>query len=348
MPTESPDFMNIVQAARNIEAGRLPLYEHTISLNTMGKVLNADLSALQRDKKDKKEFFRQFCRFFQTMGYDTVSFEQCVTSILPGGGALGGHVKGVIQNRSDFNAYPWDELKSIYFREFAEDYEALGQAMPAGMKAIGGVGTGIFEVTQDLAGFEDLCYMEADDPELFADMFRKVGDTLVSIWTEFLPRFGDLFCVCRMGDDLGYKTNTMLRHEDISRHIIPQYKRIVSLIHSCGKPFLLHSCGCIFEVMDELINDVHIDAKHSNEDQILPFTGWVERYGDRIGNFGGIDVNDVCLKSEAEVKEIVKSILDATKGCGGIAFSTGNSIPDYVPVEKYVAMTEAVREWRSR
>ena len=33
--------------------------------------------------------------------------------------------------------------------------------MPEGMKAIGGVGYGIFECVQDLVGYEDLCYMRA-------------------------------------------------------------------------------------------------------------------------------------------------------------------------------------------
>ena len=36
--------------------------------------------------------------------------------------------------------------------------------------------------------------------------------------------------------------------------------------------------------MEDLITDVGIDAKHSNEDQIAPFPEWVRRYGDRIGN----------------------------------------------------------------
>ena len=81
-----------------------------------------------------------------------------------------------------------------------------------------------------------------------------------------------------------YKSNTLLSADDIRRLIIPEYKKIISLVHSKGRPFLLHSCGCIFGVMDHLI-DAGIDAKHSNEDEIAPFPVWVERYGDRIGNW---------------------------------------------------------------
>ncbi len=122
------------------------------------------------------------------------------------------------------------------------------------------------------------------------------------------------------------------------------------MIHSTtGKPFLLHSCGCIFEVMDDLIDTVKIDAKHSNEDQIAPFTEWVERYGNRIGNFGGIDTGVLCTQTPETIREMTLDCLKRIEQIphhGGIAFSSGNSIPDYVPTDRYLAMVEAVRDWR--
>ena len=85
-----------------------------------------------------------------------------------------------------------------------------------------------------------------------------------------LEEFGDIYAVCRFGDDLGFRSSTLISARDIKEMVIPQYKRIVELVQSYGKPFLLHSCGCIFNVMDY------------------------------------------------------------SKGHGGIAIGSGNSIPDYV------------------
>jgi uroporphyrinogen decarboxylase len=48
-------------------------------------------------------------------------------------------------------------------------------------------------------------------------------------------------------------------------------------------PLYEHSISV--KAMENLINISKIDAKHSNEDQIAPFSEWVNRYGDRIGNF---------------------------------------------------------------
>jgi len=185
-----------------------------------------------------------------------------------------------------------------------------------------------------------------DDPELYAELFVRVGDVSLAIWDRFMRQYADDFCVLRFGDDLGFKSTTLLSADDIRRHILPQYKRIVDLVHSYEKPFLLHSCGCIFGVMDELIAVSRIDAKHSNEDSIAPFQTWVERYGDRIGNFGGIDCDVLIRSSEADVKAVTKEIIRKARPHGGFAFGTGNSVPDYVPVEKYIAMNEAAREMR--
>lgn len=64
-----------------------------------------------------------------------------------------------------------------------------------------------------------------------------------------MDRFSDTYAVCRFGDDLGYKSSTILNPNDIKTFIIPQYERITYLVHSYNKPFLLHSCGNIFRIM---------------------------------------------------------------------------------------------------
>jgi len=173
-----------------------------------------------------------------------------------------------------------------------------------------------------------------------------MGQVSLSIWERFLAEFGDIYCVCRFGDDLGYKSNTLLPADDIRTHIFPVYKKIVAAVHRAGKPFLLHSCGCIFDVMDELIEEVGIDAKHSNEDQIALFPYWVETYGDRIGNFGGIDTDAVCRLPKEDMREYIREVVAKCTGHGGFAFGSGNSIPDYVPLDGYRTMLETIHELR--
>ncbi|HIR51093.1 MAG TPA: hypothetical protein IAA53_07390 [Candidatus Avoscillospira avicola] len=342
-----PDYRRIVAAARNQETAWIPLYEHLIADEVISAVMGEDICGKQwGGTAELRDYFRVYCRFFQEMGYDTVSFECCIGGAMPGSGALGGHIPGVIQNRADFEDYPWASLCDRYFSMFSRCFEALREALPDGMKAIGGVGNGIFECVQELVGYESLCYLRMDDPELYADIFRKVGQTNLQIWTRFLETYGDIFCVCRFGDDLGFKSNTLLIADDIRQLVIPAYRAIIDQVHLAGKPFLLHSCGCIFEVMDDLIRDAGIDAKHSNEDVIAPFPVWVERYGDRIGNFGGIDTDAVCRLDGKEMERYIEDVVRKSRGHGGFAFGSGNSIPNYVPVDQFRKMNRIIREIR--
>jgi uroporphyrinogen decarboxylase len=265
---------------------------------------------------------------------------------MPGSGSLGGHKEGVIKTRKDFDVYPWDEIPDLYFERYRDYFRALGETLPPGMKAIGGVGNGVFECVQDITGFQELCYIKADDGELYRDLFVNVGAMLYRIWDRFLGEFGDLFCVCRFGDDLGYRSNTLLHADDVREHVIPRYKPIIDLVHKAGKPFLLHSCGCIFNVMDDLIA-AGIDAKHSNEDAIAPYSRWIEDYGRRIGNFGGLDTDVLCPSSSVDVVSYTTGIFRLIEAKGrGAAIGSGNSIPDYVDPGRYCLMLETVRSLR--
>ena len=342
-----PDYKNIVDVANNKTPKRIPLYEHIICESVMEKIQGINFKELIcGDYKDKKEYFKHYTGFFRTMGYDTVSFEQCITKILPGAGALYRHTAPVIKSRDDFEKYPWSELADIFFKTFKDDFKALSEIMPQGMKAIGGPGNGLFEIVQDLYGYEGLCYISVDDPGLYAEIFKKAANVMKEIWLKFLQDFSGDYCVCRFGDDLGYKTQTLLSENDIRLHLMPHYKEIVAIIHSFKKPFLIHSCGCIFSIMDELIDVVGIDGKHSNEDDIAPFSEWLDRYGERIGNFGGVDTDVLCKCSAAEIEEYVTNVYVYSKKHRGVAIGSGNSIPEYVPPEGYLAMVNTVRKLR--
>ncbi len=102
------------------------------------------------------------------------------------------------------------------------------------------------------------------------------------------------------------------------------------------------------QTMDDLIN-AGIDAKHSNEDQIAPFEKWIELYNERIGLFGGIDVNVLTLNGYDEVYRIVlEKGTEFRKMAKGYGIGSGNSIPGYVPPESFKAMVDAAGEIRRR
>lgn len=342
------DYNNLLDVLNNRRPGRLPLYEHHIDAPFISKVLGEELNVSGLKPTDLETYYKKVIGFWKNMTYDGFDFEAAICDILPGHGAIMGGMAGPIQTREDFEKYPWKDIPLIFRETYAPHFDAIRKVLPPGMKAFGGCGYGIFEASQDLVGFEPLCLMQYMDPDLFSDIFARIGDLWVELWTWVINNYSEEFVFFRMGDDLGYKTSTMLDPETIAQHILPQYKRIIDLVHSSGKRFLLHSCGNIFPIMEQII-DLGIDAKHSNEDQIAPFSQWIEKYSSRIGLFGGFDLNLLILSNPDIVfKTVLEQGTEFRKKAKGYGLGSGNSIPGYIPVEGYLAMIEAVREIRRR
>ncbi|MDY0288379.1 MAG: uroporphyrinogen decarboxylase family protein [Sphaerochaeta sp.] len=341
-----PDYTVVVDAAYNRQTPYLPLYEHNVCNGFFDTITGtASSTLLQGDAKDIRQYFKLFTQFLVDHGYDTVPFEGCVVELIQQGEGLMGHGKALFTSYEDVLQYPWAQMPTRYFDLYSVYFDALATEMPAGMKAVGGVGNGIFETVQDFVPFTELAYLMVDEPEAFGLLFTRVSDMLCAIWDQFLQRYAEMYAVCRFGDDLGFKSSTLLHPDVIRKNILPAYKKIITQVHGHGKPFLLHNCGNIFPIMEDIIA-TGIDAKHSNEDSIAPFSKWVELYGDRIGNFGGIDMNILCIEDEASIKKYVTEVLRYCQGRDGLAIGSGNQIADYVPPEGFIAMVETVLEWR--
>jgi uroporphyrinogen decarboxylase len=131
----------------------------------------------------------------------------------------------------------------------------------------------------------------------------------------------------------------------MKRHVIPRHKRIADACHQHGKPFLLHSCGNVTALMDDLIDVVGIDAKHSFEDKILPVEECYARWGDRISILGGLDMDILSRSSEEETRARTRQILEACAPGGGYCMGSGNTAANYIKLENYYAMIEETRRW---
>ncbi|MCF7816410.1 MAG: hypothetical protein K9M54_00880 [Kiritimatiellales bacterium] len=244
----------------------------------------------------------------------------------------------VIHDRESFNAYPWPDPDAASYH-LLDDIKPF---IPAGMKLIIWGAGGVFENVTKLVGYENLCLMLMEDEELAADIFDQVGSRFLRYYENCLKH--DTVGAVISNDDWGFRTQTLLSPDQLRRFVFPWHKKIVAAIHAAGRPAILHSCGQLDEVLDDIIDDMQFDAKHSYEDAILPVEQAYEKYGDRIAILGGLDLDFVCRATPEAVYERAKAIIAQTSERGGYALGTGNSIPEYTPVENYLAMIDAVRE----
>lgn len=247
---------------------------------------------------------------------------------------------GTIETRKDFDAYPWPIAGDSLLNNLHE----MERLLPDGMKIIMSAGGGILEFVVWLMGYVPFSYALQDDEQLIWDMFEKIGTNAVKILSIALEKADrKKIGAIVQGDDMGYNKGTMLSPETMRKYVFPWAKKLVDIAHSYDLPYILHSCGNLEEVMDDLIDGVGIDAKHSFEDKIMPVADFKRKYGNRIAVLGGVDVNFLCTRNEDEVREYTARVLEECMPGGGYALGSGNSLANYVPIANIHAMYEVGR-----
>ena len=240
---------------------------------------------------------------------------------------------GPIASWDDFERYPWPQLDKVDFSMV----EFVARHVPEGMGLFLCPSSGFLEVPLDtLLGYENMALLLYDDPKLVKAVVDRCAELMLGWYrhTVGLPNVRGFF----QGDDMGFKTQPLVGPDTLRELILPWHKKTAQLAHDHGHLYLFHSCGQIDSIMDDLIDDVKIDAKHSFEDAICPVADFKKKYGGRVAVLGGIDVHKLCTLSEAELRREVRRTLDACMPGGRFALGSGNSVANYVPLNNYLAM----------
>jgi uroporphyrinogen decarboxylase len=257
-----------------------------------------------------------------------------------GGRAFMEQHRGPIASWEEFAAYPWPDVASLTTRSL-EWYE---QNLPDGMCVIVMGGFAHFgEYLTWLMGYETLCIALCEQRDLVSAISNRLLEMSCAMLERTLPF--ERVKIVWGSDDMGFKTGTLLSPDDLREFVLSSHKVIADMSHKAGRPYIIHSCGNLDLIMDDLIDDVKIDAKHSFEDVIEPVTKAKVRFGDRIGLLGGIDVDFLCRASEDEVRQRVRDTLDICMPGGGYCLGTGNSVANYIPLDNYLAMLDEGRRY---
>jgi len=246
---------------------------------------------------------------------------------------------GPIQSWEDFENYAWPRVSDIDFRLL----EWLEKNLPENM-GVYDLTAHILEMITFLLGFETFAYKLVDDPALIDAIGEKVG----AFYVEYTSALCDFSCVPLVwgSDDMGFRTGTLASPSFLGEKVLPWHKKCAQVAHDRGMPYLLHNCGNLDSIMDELIDDVGIDAKHSFEDTIMPVTEAYRKYGSRIAILGGIDVDFMCRSDGQAIRKRVRETLDVCMGDTGYCLGTGNTVANYIPYENFLIMIDEGRRYR--
>ena len=245
--------------------------------------------------------------------------------------------RGPVATWEEFERFPWPEPGEFDYSSL----EWLEKNLPDDM-CMTSRAHSIFEELSWAFGLESLAYALYDAPDLVQAVADKVGEVhlaAVKVHVQF-EKMKFLFG----GDDMGYKTGTLVSPEALRKYVLPWHKKIAKVAHDAGRPYLLHSCGNIEAVMPDLVDDVGIDGRHSFEDTIEPVEEFYARWGEKTAVLGGVDVDFLCRSSQGAIRRRVREILDACHG-GRYALGTGNSVANYIPIDNYLVMLDEGRKY---
>jgi len=247
-----------------------------------------------------------------------------------------------IRNRSDHEGYPWPEPSQMCLRD--EDRMLIETAIDMAPDAMGILAhrIGIFEVINHLAGYENYCYLLADDPTLVDEMAERIGRINLRVLEEAVGY--DRIDILHMGDDIACRHGLLVSPDLLRRWLFPWMKRYADVAHRHGKVFTYHSDGDFSAVVEDIIA-AGVDGKQAFEDLSYPVTAFKKQYGDRIAALGGIDMDKLVRLPEPELRQYVRQVLGVCTRGGGYAVGSGNCFAPYVPDSQYMAMLDEAAKW---
>jgi uroporphyrinogen decarboxylase len=243
-----------------------------------------------------------------------------------------------ITDEKSFESYEWPEVREQDFSllEKIDDY------LPEGMKLLVRGPSGVFSNTLYLVGYDNLCYMLHDEPGLARAIIDNIGSRVIQYYEEAVQYKS--VGVVMMNDDWGFKTQTLLSPAQMREYFFPWHQKIVDIAHRAGHPVILHSCGYVGDIIEDII-EMGVDGKHSFEDNIHPVEDFYEQWTGKIAVLGGIDMDFILRSSHEEIAARSRAMLERCAARGGYAHGTGNSVPEYMPDDKFLALIRAALEY---
>jgi len=327
-----PNIQEFIKVLKRGKASYVPLAELGVHPTIKEKFIGRPIIEL----KDEVEFWYK-------AGYDYIKL-QPVADFNPAKigtektGMWATEGKGVIANDEDFDNYKFPKKSDFDYWKF----EQVKPLLPNGLGVIGQYGD-IFTMTWEMMGFETFSFALFENPELIKKLNDKIGNLVLSMF-EYMAK-SETVDVLWFSDDIAFTNALLMSPEVLDTYLFPWLKKIGDLAKKYNKPLIYHTDGILYDVFERII-ECGVDAIHPIEPKAMEIAEVKEKYGDKLSLIGSVDVD---LLARGTVDEVVeRSIYNIEKAGynGGYMLGSGNSIPDYVNYENYLALLKVSQDYK--
>ncbi len=338
-----PDYNRLLTALRGGQPDRVPLLELIVDPEMREACLGRPIRSIQDE-----------IAFWLGAGYDcfavypgspTMWFfldEQRADTIITDAHTSSGRRrwasegKGLILDWADLERHPVPSIDEIDFSFF----DAAGPALPPGMGLIGAWGD-IFTYAWEAMGFEQFSYALHERADFVAHLFDALGRLALQIVERLLSY--DAVKAIWYSDDIAYRSGFLVSPVVYRHHLFPWMKQMGELCLRANRPFLFHSDGMLWEVLNDLIES-GVSALHPIEPVSMDIHQVKQRYGHRLAIVGNVEVDTLARGTPEQVRDQVRWLLREIAPGGGYCLGSSNTVPSYARLDNYRAMLDAAWE----
>lgn len=177
-----------------------------------------------------------------------------------------------------------------------------------------------YDRTQGWCGSENLLMAMIEDPDWVRDMFGSGIRQLIEGY-EAMTVGGFKFDAAFVFDDMGYRNASLFSPRAYRELLFPAHKRLCDFMHGQNLKVILHSCGCVKELIPQLI-EAGFDCLQPLEVKAgMDLIKLKKMYGEKLAFMGGIDVRAMADPNPAVIEEEIRTKFEVAMS-DGLIFST--------------------------
>jgi uroporphyrinogen decarboxylase len=145
-----------------------------------------------------------------------------------------------------------------------------------------------------------------------------------------------------MGDDWGDQRGVLIGPERWRRFYKPHYARIFEAIHDQGKVALMHCCGSVADIMDDIV-DIGLDVIESVQPEAAGMNPYELKrgWGDKITFWGCLgSQSTIPFGTPTELREEIQRLRSNMSKGGGYILAPAKPLRPETPTENAIALVE--------